>query len=225
MRREASTLPEADESRGRALGDIVELSWALAPRHLSLDLDADRFFPDAATVELGGQAVKVLAPHDQLLALAVHGGKHLWERLGWITDIAQLMASTPDLDVDRALARARSVGAERLLLVAPALAEQVLGADVPPGLAAAIGRDPAVPSLVERLVNRLLPLDKRHSDRALDPLTLRLRERARDRATIVARLAITPTVEDWQWARLPEPSSFAYPLVRPFRLAKKYLFS
>jgi hypothetical protein len=39
------------------------------------------------------------------------------------------------------------------------------------------------------------------------------------------RLLWTPTVEDWQWMRLPDSLAFAYPAVRPFRLAKKYFFS
>jgi hypothetical protein len=47
----------------------------------------------------------------------------------------------------------------------------------------------------------------------------------RDRATTVMRLLWTPTVEDWQWMRLPDSLAFAYPAVRPFRLAKKYFFS
>ena len=206
-------------------GQIVELSWALAPRHLALALDADQFFKDACAIELGGTRVAVLAPHDQLLALAVHGGKHLWERLGWITDVAQLLATTPDLDVDLALARARSAGAERLVLVAVAMCRVILAAELQPALSQRIDRDPAVSPLVSNLRHRLLPLGRRHHERILDPLTLRLRERIRDRATIVARLAGTATVEDWQWARLPDALVFASPAVRPFRLAKKYLFS
>jgi hypothetical protein len=207
------------------VGVAVDLAWALAPRHLALDLDADSFFPESRSLELGGVHVAVLAPHDLFLALAVHGGKHLWERLGWVADIAQLLATAPDLDVTRAIARARSIGAERLVLVAPALARLLLDAELPQALSAAVRRDPAVANIAARLAARLLPLGSSHHDRVLDPLMLTLRERPRDRAMIVARLAVTPTVEDWQWARLPDALAFAYPAVRPFRLAKKYLFS
>jgi hypothetical protein len=206
-------------------GGIVELSWSLAPRHLALQLDADRFFADAVTLQVGGTAFSVLAPHDQLLALAVHGGKHLWERLGWLTDIAQLLGSTPDLDVGVALGRARAVGAERHVLVAGAMCENLLRTELPSPLSNAIGGDSAVPRLVAALRERLLPLTRRNPDRVFEPLSLRLRERRSDRARMVMRLLWTPTVEDWQWVRLPETLAFAYPAVRPFRLAKKYLFS
>jgi hypothetical protein len=206
-------------------GGIVELSWALTPRHLTLELDADRFFPDARAIEIAGEDVMVLAPHDLLLALAVHGGKHLWERLGWLTDIAQLLGSTPDLDVVVALARAREVGVERHVLVAGAMCENLLGTELPSPLSTAIASDSTVPRLVATLRDRLLPLTRRHSDRVFEPLSLRLRERRRDRATTVMRLLWTPTVEDWQWVRLPDSLAFAYPAVRPFRLAKKYMFS
>jgi hypothetical protein len=206
-------------------GGIVELLWALAPRHLSLQLDADRFFADAASLRVAGTSFSVLAPHDQLLALSVHGGKHLWERLGWVTDIAQLLGSTPDLDVGVALARARAVGVERHVLVAGAMCENLLGTQLPSPLSTAIAGDSTVPRLVAALRDRLLPLTRRHPDRVFEPLSLRLRERRSDRATMVMRLLWTPTVEDWQWVRLPDALAFAYPAVRPFRLAKKYLFS
>ena len=206
-------------------GGIVELTWALAPRHLAIDLDADRFFADARSLEMAGTSISVLAPHDQLLALAVHGGKHLWERLGWVADVAQLIATTPDLDVDLALARARSVAAERHVLVAVAMCRELLGTELPRSLAGGIERDSEVPALTAALRDRLLPLPRRHPERVFEPLSLRLRERRRDQALTIARLIVTPTVEDWRWIRLPDALAFAYPTMRPVRLARKYLFS
>jgi hypothetical protein len=206
-------------------GGIVELMWALAPRQLAPQLDTDQFFADARTLDVGSTSFAMLAPHDQLLALAVHGGKHLWERLGWLTDVAQLLASKPDLDVGLALARARAVGAERFILVAAYMCRGLLGTRLPPLLAGGVDRSQAVPQVAATLSDRLFPLTRRHRERVFEPLALRLRERLRDRGLMVMRSMWTPTVEDWQWVRLPDALAFAYPAVRPFRLAKKYLVS
>jgi hypothetical protein len=117
------------------------------------------------------------------------------------------------------------VGVERHVLVAGAMCQNLLGTELPSQLSTAIAGDSTVPRLVAALRERLLPLTRRHPTRVFEALSLRLRERRSDRATMVMRLLWTPTVEDWQWVRLPETLAFAYPAVRPFRLAKKYLFS
>ena len=39
------------------------------------------------------------------------------------------------------------------------------------------------------------------------------------------RLGLMPTLEDWKMIELPEWLDFAYYLLRPLRLTKKYLFS
>jgi len=50
---------------------------------------------------------------------------------------------------------------------------------------------------------------------------LRLRERTRDQLRFAARLALTPSVGEWQSVGLPAPLFPLYRVVRLFRLAKR----
>ena len=52
------------------------------------------------------------------------------------------------------------------------------------------------------------------------PFQLRLKDSRADQARYWTRL-LTSTPDDWAALRLPEPLTFAYPLVRAVRLARK----
>lgn len=82
-------------------------------------------------VPRSGACVRALAPTDLLLILAVHGSKHLWERLLWICDIAQVIEHTPDLDFDILLRDASTRGVERMTALGLSLARDVMGTFLP----------------------------------------------------------------------------------------------
>jgi hypothetical protein len=68
----------------------VELRWEIT-EHFSFPLDTERLWERLEQVPLGGDNVPTLSPEDTLLILCAHGAKHLWERLGWICDVAELV--------------------------------------------------------------------------------------------------------------------------------------
>jgi len=51
---------------------------------------------------------------------------------------------------------------------------------------------------------------------------VRAKENMLDRLRYCFRLATTVTHEDWDFVSLPPTFSFAYPLLRPLRLVRKY---
>ena len=67
------------------------------------------------TVTLAGRRVHTLAPEPLLLFLCSHGAKHMFERLGWICDVARFLIVTPDLDWPAILTAARHARALRQL--------------------------------------------------------------------------------------------------------------
>lgn len=68
----------------------LELHWALTGRAFARPITFDHLRHRLRQAPLaGGQAAQIEAA-DLLVILCVHGTKHLWERLQWIADIAQL---------------------------------------------------------------------------------------------------------------------------------------
>ena len=204
-------------------GNIVEIAWALAPRPFAVDLDADVFFERAVDVDVAGAEVATLAADDMLVALCVHGGKHLWERLGWVADVAQLLEH-PGLDLDRAIRFAEQHGVKRMVLVGVALAHGLLGAPLDPPAVRALADDPASQPLARELASRLYAAHAvQRPEARFDTFRMRLRERPVDRLRVLGRSLFEPTLGDWTSIRLPPRLGFVYPLIRPGRLAMSTL--
>jgi len=57
-----------------------------------------------------GAKALVLSPEDELLYLGLHAAGHLFQRLGWLEDMALLLERHPDLDRAIVIERARAIG-------------------------------------------------------------------------------------------------------------------
>lgn len=199
-------------------GCAVDLHWGLAPAHRALAPDPAGIRERAGRMEVAGRSVRVPSPEDHLLLLAVHGTKHgprPWPKTKWIADVAWLLAHRPDAEWGAALARARTRGSRRALLLGVALARDLLDAPVPDPLGAALRSDPRAGELAREVAGRLfLPYD------APEPMARRVRfdwrvlERPRDRVAYVARRLLVPTGRD---RRDPVGRALPAVLLYPYR--------
>src|SRR6267142_1482844 len=201
---------------------IVELHWGIASRFFMFPLDVDRFFGRLVPMDLMRKRVLAPAPEDLLLILCVHGAKDLWERLEWICGIAELIRSH-DINWELVRQQATELGARRSLLLGLHLAREFFAAPLPETLVHSIESQPAIGSLAAEVSQNL-----RRGSSASPGLRkrilfhLRTKERLADRLRYCVRLLFTTTPVDWQSLPLPASLNFLYPLIRPFRLAKKY---
>jgi hypothetical protein len=200
---------------------IVELHWEVAPAHFAAVPIEERVWERAVVVDLFGTAVRCPSPEDLLLALAVHGTKHLWERLAWVSDVAALVNSHTDFDWPYARRRAREARVERMLDLALRLARGLSGAELPEGLA--VATDDGGPSALSGEVTAAMfssaepvPIGFVRNVR----FNLRARPGLRERLDYL-RFILTPTDGDLSAVSLPAGMSFAYYLLRPLRLALK----
>lgn len=111
---------------------IVELHVRLAGEPRLFALDA---WGMATTISLAGTRLQTLALPAAVAYAAWHGSRHLWNRLGWLTDI-QAALRHPGLDWREVLELAGALGIERHLALAAVLSRDLLQADLPPPLAA-----------------------------------------------------------------------------------------
>jgi len=100
-----------DHAGGR---NLLELHWALQPHFYSVDFDLSGVFRRAVTVSVAGRKAKTPSPEDLLLILSLHAAKHVWGRLIWLCDIAQI-TKRPDLNWDWISSQAKALGIERIL--------------------------------------------------------------------------------------------------------------
>ncbi len=196
--------------------NLVELQWNLLPRFYAVDLDVDDLFRRSVEKDFEGCQARVLSTEDQILFLCLHAAKHQWAQLGMIRDIVAL--SPLKIDWDWVCDEARRLGITRILVISLLLAHELLGAELP----AAVATLPEVSGGREfvRTIQAKLA-----AGRELDPeslayfrLLLHLRERWQDRVRFLWRLAVTPSVGEWQALQVPDALFPLYLGVRLFRI-------
>jgi len=202
-------------------GVVVEPHWALVPRTLAVPIDHDGLWERAEPAPFNGTQVRSLAVEDLLLFLCVHGSKHQWTRLQWVCDIAELIAARPELDWSTCLERARLQGCRRMLLLGLALANRLLGTDLPDAIAPAVAADAAAGSLAQSVCRRMF-LDGNQTTPlvTISPFRLRMRERFRDRFLYTLRTVTTPSIIHYTAVDIPDRLFFLYP---PFKLVHDYM--
>lgn len=200
---------------------IVELHWEVAPAPFaSVPLD-EMVWERAAAVRLFGGEVKCLSPEDLLVALCVHGTKHLWERLAWVCDVAALVNSQPGLDWALVFRRARDPGVERMLHLGLRLARGLLGAE-PPAWVLGATDGPVVRGLASEAAASMfsgahyVPAGLARNVR----FNMRVRGRLGEKLSYL-RYIFTPTDGDLTAISIPAGMSFLYYVLRPLRLALK----
>jgi Uncharacterised nucleotidyltransferase len=204
-------------------GVLVEIHWELTEGFFSVPIDVDGLWKRLVPIQIAGRRVMTLSPEDSLLIVCVHSSKHLWSRLGWISDVARLIATNKDMNWPQVSEHAAELGAKRMLHLGLVLASQLLGAKLPEHISKDINSDPTVSALAVEMTRRLF------EDRSTSPgivetakLHIRMRERPSDRFRYVLRLLLNTTVGDWTAMKIPRSLFFLYYLVRPLRLAGKY---
>src|SRR5689334_14260293 len=133
---------------------IVELHWDVAPHLFASSVNTDELWENLTTINLNGQAVKTFSAEDLLFSLCVHGSRHLWERLGWICDVAELLTRYT-FDWTTLLEHAAAADNERMFLLGLYLAAQLLDAPLPDEIKQRCGSDPRLESLAFNVVEHL----------------------------------------------------------------------
>jgi hypothetical protein len=202
--------------------NLLELQWALQPRFYAVDFDMDGLFVRAVNVEVAGRRVKTPCAEDQLLVLSVHAAKHVWGRLIWLCDIAQILR-LGNLNWDLVQTRAGEFGIERILHVTLLLVNRLLGTAIPAPVESSVVEDHSAQAFAGEIavsVGRGVTYEEQQV--SYFRLMMQLRERKADRLRFLARLTFTPGPGEWEAVRLPRPLFPLYRLVRLARLASRF---
>lgn len=203
--------------------NVLEIHWDFVPHFFAIRIPLRQLMARATTVELCGRRVPTLRPEDLLLCLAVHGAKHAWSRLCWLSDIAHLIHRA-DLDQDTVRRRAERWHIARIVKISLFLAQWTLGTELPESLQTWIQEDQEAGRLAQILVRNLFSDNKiRTESRTYFQLMARQREHPMDRARMWALLATTSSLNEWRTVKLPDPLFRLYGAVRFWRLSRRLL--
>jgi len=220
---EAGKIPGEYVFKRAGRPQLIELHTEPTFRYYPKPMRIEEMYSRRRMVKLDGREIPALSVEDELLLNCIHGGKHFWERLMWIADIALIVGRNRELSWDNVFKAAEEVGAERMLCVGVWLAKQLLGANLPAEVQERVSRDPEVQPLCAQIIG-WLPMA------GLAPPSLRERALFRMRmagggvagAAYLSRLSLAPTEEDWVEGQEHKRSWVWDAVRRPFRLFRKY---
>ena len=166
----------------------LDLHCGLAPRYLGAPAGVAGLWVRRRPVEVGDTRLPAPGAEDHLLLLTLHAAQRVWGRLGWLADVAALLARHPALDHFTVRYEARRHGIERLVRLGLGLAQALVDAPLPRDVAVWVRRDRGLDDLVRDVcVRRLRPAAAPPGLLESTRFHLRSRERWSDRVRYAAR--------------------------------------
>ena len=220
---QAGKIPGEYVFRRPGTNGMVEIHTEQTFRYYPNGMPIEDMFHRKRMVSLEGRAVPALHILDEAVFHCVHGAKDFWERLMWISDVASLARSHPDLDWLAAQQLAAQCCATRMLHVGVLLAHRVLGTRLPPAIAPAIERDDVSLRLCQE-IEAWLPFGAGAPPSLLNRAAYRMQIAGGGITGLsyLLRLSLSPTEEDWTQGTPQNRSWFRDAIARPFRLIRKY---
>lgn len=200
-------------------GMVLELRWRLEltqPRFRH-DLGLQWLWPKRRTASLAGVNVPDMDPESALLVLCMHGSKHMWSRLIWVCDVAQLIAAHPSLNWQDAAVEARKVGLWRCLALGSLLAHQICGAYVPARILRLFESDARARKLADHFQKCMFDRETTLPSGAF-PYSVQLLGARDQMRFFLSPDLLRPNARDRAVLPLPPALYFLYFLVRPIRL-------
>jgi hypothetical protein len=203
---------------------LVELHWRVTPKHV-FPLNPQQLWENLQPVPVVGVTVPSFAPEQLLWFLCVHGAKHQWGQLNWICDVAELIRAHPDLNWEQIVVQAKKLGVERRLYLGLLLAHCLLETPLPRLIKTKLDNMPQVGVLAQRVIERVFDYrEPTAGSLGLDSLVFPLKamDHMADRGRYLLHLA-APATRDRAIVRLPSSFSLLYYLIKPIRLARRYI--
>ena len=168
-RADALAEPQRQRLRGqetvfkKTLEISVSIHTRLTPTDTALDIDYAGLWRWARRTEIYGRSILTLAPEDDFLVLAIHGGQEMRWNIERACDVAAFIGSHANLDWIALVERARAQGCLRMVLLATSLARNYFNSAAPDAIAVterALAQDPRNGTAWRDLANALSGLGR-----------------------------------------------------------------
>jgi len=204
---------------------VVDLHWDLAPRTFVFGVKADEVMSRLQSVPLAGTTVETFGTEDLILYQAMHGAKHLWRRLEWISCLAESIRAATTINWDTLVDRAAKAHATRILALGLRLVEEISDLAIPSAVFASVDRDKSMQRMASQIHAQLFTTFGAAESTETNLYNLRIMDRKRDVLVSALRSIFVPTFPDWQSLALPASLHSLYYAYRPLRLSKVYSVS
>jgi len=207
----------------KSIGIRIEIHWELLSKNYAINWDENILWSNNRSIQINNNKIDILSIELHLLYICVHSAKHLYERIEWICDIDRLIKTNPNIDWIYLVKQAKEMGITRMLYLGLALSKELFELNIPKEIQNSINNDKKIPILINKII-KINYSDTIHQEKSINTLflLLNMRENYIDKFKLLYKGIITPKFDDFLFFQLPKQIAFLYPLVRIFRLIKKY---
>ncbi|MDM5262625.1 nucleotidyltransferase family protein [Sulfurovum sp. XTW-4] len=204
---------------------LIEVHWELLSKNYAIAWDEDALWGQKReSITINKFSLQVLPCEEQLLYLCTHGSKHLFERLEWICDIDRYIKVNPDINWTYLLNEAKKRGIKRMLYLGLTLCQHFFRLELPELIEENIKQDKKLSELISKVIkSNFSETSKEGKNYSYLMLIWNLRENLPDKFRFTWYAFFAPQFDDFKFIQLPNYLAFLYPLVRQFRLIKKYI--
>lgn len=203
---------------------MVELHWMLFPSRHKMPLDFEMLYKNINTVVIQKQAINILINEHNLLYLALHASKHLFEQLKWVCDIDRLVRNNNSLNFTNIFQIAKELKVLEPFLLGLLITKSLYNTPLPPLI------DEKVTPTTQQLLQSALKHFRDDFTTLDEPTKKRIRflflqQLNQDRQNRYLALIIStfkPSSVDYIYYQLPPSLNFLYYFLRPLRLFYKY---
>ena len=201
---------------------VVDLHWALAPKNFVFKLDTDELLSRLQPVTIAATEIETLATEDLIVYLSMHGAKHLWRGLEWISSLGELIRSAESIAWDTVVIRADKAHGTRMLALGLRLAENVSRVEIPVEVLRAVDGDESSKQMAQNILLEIFDAPTAAASTETNLYNLKIMDRKRDALVSALRAIFIPTMTDWSTLNLPPALHSLYYAYRPLRLSRAY---
>jgi len=207
-------------------GITVELHWRLCDRYLSFPLKDRDLWANVQFENLFGTRLRCLKLEHNLLFLCMHGAKHFWNRVDWISSLNALARSQPSNRVPLLIAEAERLRSTRLLRLGVTLAHQLSPCPGTQRFLEAMPRDTMADGMAAAVWRQMFAEEPSGWNKEVYRLRfyMEAREHVWDRVRLVwiATVRIPPPQSsEWNNPQVPGSLLFLYYFLRPIQVFRK----
>lgn len=134
---------------------FLDVHTAVMPPGYSFFHTFEELLERSQPMMIGGGEVATLKPEDLVQVLCFHGFKARWDRLKYVTDLAEVIRAYPELDWDEVYGQMDAMHSRRTLQLNLYLASILLDAPLPDAVRRDVLGTPQVKALGDQLAERM----------------------------------------------------------------------
>jgi len=199
-------------------GVHFEMHWSFLDEDYPMQVDLETFWENTQEVKLNGHPIPTFSTENLLVYLCIHGSKHLWERIEWIKDI-DLLIRKNEIDWEKVIKISEGTGFEKMIYLGFSLSAVLL--DTP--LSKSIQNKIDTYQQLETVSTFILESwDTAKTTFQKTEAILKLFPGNKERLLYLHKIILKPSFNEYWYIDLPKGMYWAYYLVRPYLLIKKY---